>query len=72
MTDDDIPGRLENLETRLMHQESAIDELTRTLLRQEQEMRKQVEAIRHLEDQLKSLADSSPVPAADEPPPPHY
>jgi|GEM_PF-794084 len=72
MTDDDIKMRLESLETRIMHQDATIDELTRTLLRQEQLMSKQVKTIKHLEEQLRGLADSSPGMTADEPPPPHY
>jgi SlyX protein len=72
MTDDDIKVRLESLETRIMHQDATIDELTRTLLRQEQLMNKQAKAIKHLEEQMRGLADSTPGMAADEPLPPHY
>jgi SlyX protein len=72
MTDDDTKTRLESLETRIMHQDATIDELTRTLLRQEQLMSKHVKAIKHLEEQIRGLTDSNPGMAADEPPPPHY
>ena len=72
MTDDDIKMRLESLETRIMHQDAALDELTRTLLNQEQLLNKQVKVIKHLEEQLRNLTSAAPGVAADEPPPPHY
>ena len=72
MTDSDTKTRLESLETRIMHQDATIDELTRTLLRQEQLMNKQVKAIKHLEEQIRGLTDATPGVASDEPPPPHY
>ena len=72
MTDKDIKARLESLETRIMHQDAAIDELTRTLLDQEQLMNKQVEIIKHLEEQVRGLGSSNPGATTDEPPPPHY
>ena len=34
--EDELTTRIEMLEARLMHQEAALDELTRTLLEQEQ------------------------------------
>ena len=72
MTDKDIKTRLESLETRIMHQDAAIDELTRTLLNQEQQVNRQIEIIKHLEKQLQALVTSSPGTATDDPPPPHY
>ncbi len=72
MTDTDMKLRIESLELRIMHQDAAIDELTRTLLKQEQLINKHIEAIKRLEEQLRGLAASSPAAAADEPPPPHY
>ena len=72
MTDTDIKAPLESLETRIMHQDAAIDELTRTLLGQELLMNKQVETIKHLEEQVRGLSSSNPATSTDEPPPPHY
>jgi SlyX protein len=72
MTDDDIKRRLESLETRIMHQDAVLDELTRTLLSQEQLMNKQVETIKYLEKQIQALGTSNPGTTRDEPPPPHY
>ncbi len=72
MTDDDIKRRLESLETRIMHQDAALDELTRTLLNQEQLMNKQVKIIKHLEEQIRGLGTSNPGATTEEPPPPHY
>ena len=36
MNNADLISRIEALESRLMHQEAALDEITRTLVRQEQ------------------------------------
>ena len=72
MNDTDLIERLESLETRLMHQEASLDEITRTLLRQEQLVNRQLQAIETLQGQLQSLTDANGGPAGEEPPPPHY
>ena len=72
MTDNDLMMRIESLESRMMHQDATLDELTRTLLDQEQLLAKQVEIIKHLEEQLRGMSSSNPAANADEPPPPHY
>ena len=72
MTDDDLTQRLEALEIRLMSQEAAIDELTRTLLNQEQLLRFQQETITRLEEQLQSVLQQGINLSGEEPPPPHY
>ena len=63
--------RLETLEGRYAHQEAALEELTRTLLAQEQRIREQAELLQRLARQVRALqggADSLP---SDERPP-HY
>jgi len=72
MNNNELSTRLESLEIRLMHQEAAIEELTQTLLRQEQLVSSQVTAIERIESMMRSLSSSSSVPPGDEPPPPHY
>jgi uncharacterized coiled-coil protein SlyX len=72
MNDTDLIPRLESLETRLMHQEASLDEITRTLLRQEQLVNRQLQAIETLQGQLQSLTDAGSGPASKEHPPPHY
>jgi SlyX protein len=72
MKDNELGIRLESLETRLMHQEAAIEELTRTLLRQEQLISAQVAAIDRLQAMIRSLSGTHAAPAGEEPPPPHY
>jgi SlyX protein len=72
MSDNDLSTRLESLETRLMHQEASIEELTRTLLRQEQLISSQVAAIDRLQAMIRSLSGTHDAPAGGEPPPPHY
>ncbi|MGD2055633.1 MAG: SlyX family protein [Gammaproteobacteria bacterium] len=72
MTDNELISRMEELESRLMHQEAAIEELTRTLLSQERQLAEQATAIRQLESQLTALKPRNIALSADEKPPPHY
>ncbi|MFV1973516.1 MAG: SlyX family protein [Thiohalobacterales bacterium] len=72
ITEDELTPRIEQLETRLMHQEATLDELTRTLLAQEQLVRKQGEVIRRLEMLIQRLSPADTASAADNTPPPHY
>ena len=72
MSDDELTSRIEALEIRLMDQESSIDEMTRTLLSQEQLLRLQQESISRLEQLLQSLSPESINRPGEEPPPPHY
>ena len=72
MTEDELATRLESLELRLMHQEAAIEELTRTVLQQEQLIATQVVAIERLEAMLRTLSDTNTANPVEEPPPPHY
>ena len=72
MNNNDLVARIETLESRLMHQEATIDELTRTLLEQEQQLILQKKAIEMLERQVRSINTDSIVPPGEEPPPPHY
>jgi SlyX protein len=72
MNDKDLITRIESLEIRLMHQEACLDEITRTLLRQEQQLNRQLKTIETLQGQLQTLTDAGGLPPGDEPPPPHY
>jgi len=72
MNDTDLISRIETLESRLTHQEASLDEMIRTLLRQEQLVNKQLQAIETLQGQLQSLTDAGVASPGDEPPPPHY
>jgi SlyX protein len=72
MNDTDLISRIETLETRLTHQEASLDEIIRTLLRQEQLVNKQRQAIETLQGQLQTLTDAGVASTGDEPPPPHY
>ena len=71
-TEDELTPRIEMLETRLMHQEATLDELTRTLLEQEQLVRKQGEVIRKLEMLVQRLSSTELTATEDTTPPPHY
>jgi SlyX protein len=72
MNDNELSARLESLEIRLMHQEAAIEELTQTLLQQEQVVSSQLTAIERIESMMRALSTSHTAPPGDEPPPPHY
>ena len=72
MSNPDLDSRIESLEARLMHQEAAIDELTRTLLLQEQLVNRQAATIERLEAQLRAMFAASITPPGEDGPPPHY
>ena len=72
MTDTAIYARIEELESRLMHQEATIDELTRSLLQQEQLLNAQALSMERLQALLRSLSDPHTLPPGEESPPPHY
>ncbi|MGB5540780.1 MAG: SlyX family protein [Gammaproteobacteria bacterium] len=72
MSAPELEQRMESLEMRLMHLEAALDEMTRSLLRQEQLTRTQAETIKRLEEQFRGLAAGYPATPEAEPPPPHY
>ncbi len=72
MNNTELDVRVESLEARLMHQEAAIDELTRTLLQQEQRVNRQAATIERLEAQLRSLFAANINPPGEDGPPPHY
>jgi len=71
MSNPELVGRLDNLEMRYAHQESALDELTRTVLAQEQCIRRQADSLERLEKHLRALQTGVTAGAADEKPP-HY
>ncbi len=72
MTDTEVTARIDTLETRLMHLEAALDELTRTLLKQEQLAAQQAETIKWLETRIRTLAPTHLARPEEETPPPHY
>jgi uncharacterized coiled-coil protein SlyX len=72
MDSTDLTTRIESLEARLMHQEAAIDELTRTLLQQEQLVNHQAATIERLEAQLRSIFAANITLSGEDGPPPHY
>ena len=55
-----------------MHQEAAIEELTRTLVKQEQLVNRLVTTIDGLESQIRSLTAANLATSGEESPPPHY
>ncbi len=71
MSNDLLNARIEELESRLMHQEAAIEELTRSLLRQDQ-LNSQTQAIERLATQLQSMSAPHTLSSGEESPPPHY
>jgi len=67
----ELSERLEVLEMRYAHQEAALEELTRTLLGQEQVIRQQTEQLLRLEQQVRAVQGGVGGTPADEKPP-HY
>jgi SlyX protein len=72
MTDDEFSMRIEMLESRLMHQEAALEGLTRTLLTQEERIWEQSETIKRLSEHVRALLPSHLALPEEETPPPHY
>ena len=73
--DDDctaLRARIETLEIRSTHQEAALEELTRTLLEQERQVRELIDALRRLEAQMRAATPAPLVTREEEGPPPHY
>jgi len=71
MTEHELYSRVEVLEFRLTHQDAAIEELTRTVLAQQQQVTEQADTIKRLEAQIRSLTSSPPGTQENERPP-HY
>ena len=70
MADDN--ARLEALETRIAHQERAIEDLNTTVTEQWKHIDALNKQIARFADRLQQIEDNAPSPGADEPPPPHY
>jgi SlyX protein len=72
VTEEESSMRIERLESRLMHQEAALEELTRIQLAQERQIRKQSEMIKQLSEHVRALLPSQLALPEEETPPPHY
>ena len=72
MTEEESSMRIERLESRLMHQEAALEELTRIQLAQEMQIGKQSEMIKRLSEHVRALVPSQLALPEEETPPPHY
>jgi SlyX protein len=65
-------SRITDLEVRLTHQEAALDELTRTVLDQAQQIASLQRDLEQLTEILRQLAPAAVGPESGETPPPHY
>jgi SlyX protein len=72
VTEEESSMRIERLESRLMHQEAALEELTRIQLAQERQIRKQSEMIKRLSEHVRVVLPSQLALPEEETPPPHY
>ncbi|CAM5396223.1 SlyX family protein [Thauera mechernichensis] len=64
-----LEHRLEKLETKLMAAEDLLDELNRTVWRQQQALELQREQLRQLAQQVKTIQPGNPLRPEDEVPP---
>jgi len=69
---DDTLARIEALETKIAYQERTIEELNNALTGQWKQIDMLTKQVERLSDRIKSVEDSAPSSATDEPPPPHY
>lgn len=65
-------SRITDLEVRLTHQEAALDELTRTVLGQAQQIASLQRDLEQLTEVLRQLEPAAVGPESGETPPPHY
>ena len=72
MPQDETRARFEALETRIAHQERAIEDLNSTVTEQWKQIDALHKQITQFGDRLQQVEDSTPSSAVDEPPPPHY
>jgi len=64
-----MEDRLENLESKMMSAEDQIDELNRTVWRQQQELDVLREHLRQLAQQVKGIQEATPLQPGQEIPP---
>ena len=72
MSDDEAGARFEALETRIAHQERAIDDLSTAVAEQWKQIDLLTKQLARFGDRLQQVEDNASSSAADEPPPPHY
>ena len=72
MADDNNRARFEALETRIAHQERAIEDLNSAVTEQWKQIETLTQQLARFGDRLQQVEDNTPSSAADEPPPPHY
>ena len=64
-----MEDRLENLESKMMSAEDQIDELNRTVWRQQQELDVLRQQLRQIAQQVKAMQEANPLPPGQEMPP---
>lgn len=64
--------RIEKLETTIAYQEQAIEDLSRTVTAQWNEIAELKRMIGNLGERLRDIADNPALAEPPEPPPPHY
>ena len=67
-----MDDRVTDLEIRLTHLEAAIDELTQTVLRQQQALEAAADSLEFVKSMLSDLSPGAVGPLSEETPPPHY
>ena len=72
MDDAETMSRIDALEMRIAHQDRIIEELNAAVTGQWRTIDDLTTQIRRMADKMQQLDASTPSPAADEAPPPHY
>lgn len=67
-----MSARLDLIETHLLDHAGSLEELTRTVLRLERELREQAETVKRLETQVRAATPAPVATPEEETPPPHY
>ena len=67
-----MEDKITDIEIRIAHQEAAIEEINKTILKQHNQIESLITDLSILRKQLKDVSENNIVDQSDEAPPPHY
>jgi len=68
----ELENDITDLQIRLTHQESTLDELNQVIIDQQKAIDQLTLSVTQLNERMRSMADSNIAHQSDETPPPHY
>ncbi len=67
-----MENEITDLQIRLTHQESTLEELNQVIIRQQKAIDQLTHAVSQVNERMRSMADSNIADQSQETPPPHY